>query len=109
VKLTYRPSPYFELMPAYHGTFISLPTGHVDIHLLSLDSVVNFTPDMNLALQVQYDNISQNFGLSLRYRWEYRPGDEIFFGVGQSASIPGTDFVARTTQISLRLGQTFRF
>ena len=109
VKLIYRPSPYFELMPAYRGTFISLPTGDVDIHLLTLDSVLNFTPDMNLALQVQYDNVSESLGLSLRYRWEYRPGDEIFVGVGQSASIPGTDFIARTTQVSIRLGQTFRF
>jgi len=108
-KLTFRPNPYFELIPGYRGTFIGLPTGHVDIHLLTLDSVLNFTPDMNLALQVQYDNISQSFGLSLRYRWEYRPGDEVFFGVGQSASIPGSNFIARTTQISLRVGKTFRF
>lgn len=109
VSVTYRPSSYFEITPAYRGTFIDLPAGHVDIHLATLDSVLNFTPDMNLALQVQYDNISGNFGLSLRYRWEYQPGNEIFFGVGQSASILGPDFLARTTQVSLRVGQTFRF
>jgi hypothetical protein len=33
---------------------------------------------MQLALQAQYDNISKNFGLSARYRWEYQPGNEIF-------------------------------
>ena len=47
--------------------------------------MINFTPDMQLALQAQYDNISENFGFSARYRWEYRPGDEIFVGIGQSA------------------------
>jgi hypothetical protein len=109
VSVTYRPSSYFEITPGYRGTFIDLPTGHVDIHLATLDSVLNFTPDMNLALQVQYDNISGNLGLSLRYRWEYQPGNEIFFGVGQSASIVGPDFLARTTQVSLRVGRTFRF
>src|SRR6185503_20467649 len=96
LSVTYRPSPYFELTPAYRGTFIELPTGHVDIHLATLDSVLAFTPDMNVALQVQYDNISGNFGFSLRYRWECEPGNEIFFGLGQSASITGPDFLVRT-------------
>ena len=109
VRLTYRPSSFFEIAPEYRGTFIDLPTGHVDVHLVALDSVLNFTPDMNLALQVQYDNISENLGVSLRYRWEYQPGNEIFVGVGQSALIVGTDFFARTTQFSLRVGRTFRF
>jgi Domain of unknown function (DUF5916) len=109
VRLTYRPSSYFEIAPEYRATFIDLPTGHVDIHLITLDSVLNFTPDMNLALQVQYDNISENLGVSLRYRWEYEPGNEIFVGIGQSASIVGTNFFARTTQFSLRVGRTFRF
>jgi hypothetical protein len=109
VSLTYRPSPYFELTPGYRGTFIDLPRGHVDIHLATFDSALNFSPDMNLALQVQYDNISGNLGLSLRYRWEYEPGNEIFFGIGQSAWIIGPDFLARTTQMSLRVGRTFRF
>ena len=109
LSVTYRPSPYFEITPAYRGTFIDLPTGHVDIHLATIDSVLAFTPDMNLAFQVQYDNITGNFGLSLRYRWEYEPGNEIFLGVGQSASLIGPDFLARTTQVSLRVGRTFRF
>lgn len=109
VSLTYRPSPYFEITPAYRGTFIDLPRGHVDIHLTTFDTVLNFTPDMNLALQVQHDNISGNLGLSLRYRWEYEPGNEIFFGIGQSAWIIGPDFLARTTQMSLRVGRTIRF
>jgi hypothetical protein len=68
---------------------------------------------MQLALQVQYDNISENFGFSARYRWEYEPGNEIFIGVGQSAVIPGLipryTFIPRTTQVSVRLGHTFRF
>ena len=41
--------------------FIRLPAGNVDIHVAALAGIVNFTPDMQLALQVQYDNISGNF------------------------------------------------
>jgi hypothetical protein len=109
VKLTYRPNPYFEFIPNYDGTFIQLPTGHVDIHILALDSAINFLPDMQLALQAQYDNISQRFALSLRYRWEYEPGQELFVSVGQAAVIPGQTFVPGATQAAIRLGHTFRY
>jgi hypothetical protein len=109
IRVNYRPNAYFEFVPSYQGTFIDLPTGHVDVHLVALDSVINFVPDMNVAIQAQYDNISQRVGLSVRYRWEYQPGNEIFVGFGQSALIPGTTFRAQVSQFSLRLGHTFRF
>ncbi len=64
---------------------------------------------MQLALQAQYDNISSRFGLSLRYAWEYEPGNDIFVGFGQSAVIPGTTFKTGVTQLAVRLGHTFRF
>ncbi|HLQ45379.1 MAG TPA: hypothetical protein VK137_11660, partial [Planctomycetaceae bacterium] len=109
VTLTYRPNAYFEFVPTWDGTFIHLPTGDVDINLFSVDSVVNFTPDMQLALQAQYDNISRNFGFSARYRWEYQPGNEIFVAVGQAAMLVNNQFIAQTSLLTIRLGHTFRF
>jgi hypothetical protein len=107
--LIFRPSLYFEISATHEANLIDLPSGKVDIHLGSADAVINFTPDMQLAVQVQYDNISENFGLSARYRWEYRPGNELFIGVGQSAMISNQGFVAQATQATVRIGQTFRF
>jgi hypothetical protein len=109
VKVSYRPNPYFEFIPNYDGTFITLPTGSVDIHIFSFDSAVNFLPDMQLALQGQYDNISQRFALSVRFRWEYEPGQEFFASLGQAAVIPGQTFVPGATQAAIRLGHTFRY
>jgi hypothetical protein len=108
-EVIFRPSVYFEIITSYEPNFIELPTGDVDIHLATVDAVINFNPDMQLALQAQYDNISENFGFSARYRWEYRPGNEIFVGIGQSALIDNRGFVAQTTQGTIRLGHTFRF
>ena len=76
-------------MPRYTYTYISLPTGYVNIHLITSDIILNFTPDMQLFTQIQYDNISENFALSFRYRWEYEPGQELFVSVGQSARDSG--------------------
>lgn len=108
-SVTFRFTPQFEINPRYVVTFIDLPTGYSDIHVLQLNTVYNFTPDMQVLIQAQYDNISENFGFSLRYRWEYSPGNDIFVGFGQTALIPGTDFEPQTTQFSIRLGRTFRF
>lgn len=107
--LAYRLNGTLEIAPRYEGTFIDLPTGYVDIHILSLETILNFTPDMQLVTQTQFDNISRSFGFSARYRWEYAPGDELFVALAQTALIPGTQFRAQTTQLSIRLGRTFRF
>ena len=88
---------------------IDLPTGKVDIHLGTADAVVNFTPDMQLALQAQYDNISENFGFSARYRWEYRPGNELFVGIGQSACHRQPGLRRADDAGDDPAGQTFRF
>ena len=59
---------------------------------------------MQLALQAQYDTISENFAFSARYGWEYRPGNEIFIGLGQSALFDYRGgFVAQATQATLRV------
>ena len=99
----------FQMGPRYIGTFIDLPTGAVDVYIISSDILINFTPDMSLLTQVQFDNISDNFGMSARYSWEYSPGQEVFAAFVKSALIPGRDFKAQTSEVSVRLGQTLRF
>jgi hypothetical protein len=107
-ELAFRPNQYFEMSAGYEGTFIKLPTGAVDIHLLTLDSIINFTPDMQVAMQAQYDNISRNIGFLARYRWEFRPGSELFVALGQSAVVPNSRIKLQTTQFSVRIGHTIR-
>ena len=115
VALNYRPNAYFELLPSYELTSIQLPTGNTDIHLLALEAIFNFIPDMSLDIQGQYDNISANFAFLARYRWEYEPGNEIFVSFAQGAIITGENFfqgqrfAAQRSLLSIRLGHTFRF
>jgi hypothetical protein len=60
VQTDFRPNSFFQFAPRYTYTFIDLPTGSVGIHLATFDFIVNFTPDMQLFTQAQFDNISQN-------------------------------------------------
>ena len=108
-RLDMRPNATFQLAPHYTYTYLDMPGGLLNIHALSTDFITNFTPDMQLYTELQYDNVSEKFALSIRYRWEYEPGQEIFASFGQSALIPGQEFVARTTQAIFRIGHTFRY
>ena len=109
VNVIFRPSTHFEINVGHEANAIDLPTGAVDIHLATSDAVINFTPVMQVAMQAQYDNISENFAFSARYRWEYRPGNELFAGAGQSALISNRGFIGQVAQATIRLGHTFRF
>lgn len=87
---------------------IHLPTGHVAIHVGSLDFALNFTPDMQLLTQVEYDNISQDMQFSARYRWEFLPGSELLIVLGNDTMFNGYIHQGRNTTLSVRLGHTFR-
>ena len=109
LNVIFRPSTHFEINVGHEANAIDLPTGAVDIHLGTADGVINFTPVMQIALQAQYDNISENLAFSGRYRWEYHPGNELFIGLGQSALVSNRGFIGQVTQATIRLGHTFRF
>lgn len=85
-----------------------MPNGNVSIHIESLDTSVNFTPDMYVRAQAQYDNISKAFALSVRYRWEYQPGTELLVVAGDDATLEGSHYQSHMSQLSVRLGKTFR-
>jgi hypothetical protein len=104
-----RPNRYFELSADYDVSMFDMPGGSVDIHVLTSDAVINFDPFMQLALQAQWDNISEDFGFLARYRWEFLPGSELLVAFGQSAVVTGSRFDARRSQISLRVQHTFQF
>jgi hypothetical protein len=105
----FRPNRFLQFQPRYTYTLVDLPTGSVHVHLATAAVIVNFTPDMQLFNEIQYDNISENFALSMRFRWEYRPGDELFVSFGQAALIPESRFQPLISQAVIRLGNTFRF
>jgi hypothetical protein len=108
-NVNYRPNEYYEIGVEYEFANYRLSGDEVDVHVFQLSAGINFTPDMDLALQLQYDTVSDNFGFLGRYRWEWVPGGELFVAFGQAGVIEGEGFAARRSQLSVRLGHTFRF
>ena len=108
VELNFRPSEFFEISTEWEATYLDMPNGKVDIHVMTIESAINFTPDVTLELQAQYDNISEEFGFLSRFRWLFAPGSELFISFGQAAVIPGGRFEAERSAFSVRLGHTLR-
>ena len=109
INANYRPSEYFEFGPRYNVRFIDMPAGKATVHVLSANATINFTPDMQLAFQAQWDSDSNNFGSLARYRWEFVPGDELFVAFGQGAVIDSRGILARASQFTVRVGHTMQF
>jgi hypothetical protein len=104
-----RPSPYYSFDVRHNFQEFRLPNGSLRIHISSVAANINFSPDMTLTLQSEYDNISSDVGLSARLRWEFMPGNELFASVGHAANWEGRDFRSDTTTAGIRIGSTFRF
>lgn len=88
---------------------IRLPTGRVDIRITSTTINVNFTPEMQFASQIQYDNISRRLSYAGRYSWEFRPQSELFLSLLQNYIGEPGSFQSTETGLTFRIGNTFRF
>ncbi len=108
--LNWRPNSSWDIAGEHSFYNITLPTGDLEIQIYALNVALNFTPDMQLRTQMQYDNISDAFGLSARYRWEFMPGSELFAAIGEDGDlINGAHYRSNTSQASVRVGHLMRF
>ncbi|MCG8440902.1 MAG: carbohydrate binding family 9 domain-containing protein [Caulobacterales bacterium] len=111
--LEWRPSRYLLLELEQSRTRVSVTNGEVVIYVSSVEANLNLTPEMQLATQLQYDNISEDFTLFSRFRWEPTPGTELFLALAHSARLASADFPTsfRSSQsgATVRVGHTFRF
>jgi hypothetical protein len=105
----FSPNRFYGITARHNWTQLKMPTGNVDIHVATLSANVTFTPDMQLQLQTQYDNISENIGFLARYRWEFTPASELLIAFGQAAVIPTTGFMVQRSQLTVRIGHTLQF
>lgn len=113
LTLDWRPNETWSFDLSHQMQFIRLPTGDVDVYITSLDATTNFTPDMTLRSQVQYDNITKRLQLLLRYHWEYEPGNELFIALGEDGTLTRPLFkphyLSTNSTFLVRLGHTFQF
>lgn len=68
----------WSLEPSFTINHVTLPTGGFDSQVYRARTDYGFSPRRFISALVQYSSADRLFSSNLRYRWEYRPGSELF-------------------------------
>ncbi len=100
---------HFNWILDYQQNDIRLPEGDFTTRLGRLRLNVQFSPQLSWNTITQYDNVSDAVSLNSRIRWILDPGNEVFLVWNHGYSVDGSHLRSETSQITSKLGWTFRF
>lgn len=109
IEAQWRPSPNLMLGLEWEQNYIDLPDGEFEVHVASARVNLFFTPDISWTNLIQWDNESESLGINSRIRWIIEPGNEIFFVVNQAFDTFDNRFDRTSTEVTTKIGWTFRF
>ena len=104
-------TPRFAVEPRVSINWIDLTAGSFTTKLTSARLSYTFTARMALSALLQYTSTSHTLSSNIRWRWEYRPGSDLFVVYSD-----GHDTVTRTgipalqnRSVAFKLTRLFRF
>ena len=93
--------PQFAIEPSVSLSWVRLPYGDFDARLMA--NRFTYTPTTHLFVSslVQFNVDAKSLSSSVRFRWEYRPGSDLFlvYSDGRDTSRPGTAVLNRTLAV----------
>jgi hypothetical protein len=105
VELTSRLS--FE--PGASFNWIDIPGARFTATLLTTRSTLSLSPRMLVAALVQYNSTNDLMTTNLRFRWEYRPGSDVFLVYSDGRDTFGRGFpVVSNRGVTLKITRLFR-
>lgn len=109
--LTWRPNAHLRFAAGFEWNDIDLPQGDFLTRLASLRADVAFSATWYLENFVQYDNVSESLGVNSILRWVPEAGRDIVVVLHRQLEDFDRDnrFESRYSELTFRLGYTFRF
>lgn len=77
--LIYRPVPGINLGSEYIHSKVIAENQGFETNLFTANLGFDFTPDISLSSNIQYDDVSKTLGTNTRFRWIITPGTDVFF------------------------------
>lgn len=71
-------TPRFSLEPSLSVNRVDLPAGEFTTTVIRSRVDYGFSPRMFASALLQYNSTDRTFSSNARFRWEYRPGSELF-------------------------------
>ncbi len=71
-------TPQVSLEPSFSINWVDLVQGSFTAKVVRTRATYTITPRMFVSGILQYNSAGTSFGSNVRFRWEYRPGSELF-------------------------------
>lgn len=103
-------SALLSFEPGVTLNWVDLPQGRFRNRLLTTRVVVTPSPRMAISSLIQYNANAQSLGSSVRLRWEYIPGSELFvvYSDGRDTSAPGVPSLLNRS-LAMKVTRLLRF
>jgi hypothetical protein len=110
-SFTWTQSRHFLLSLSQDFNDISLPQGDFITRLSSVSAQVAFSSTLFWVSLLQYDNLSEEFGINTRLQWIPKAGQEGFIVLNYNLQDKDKDnqFQAAASDLSIKFKYTFRF
>ncbi len=104
-------TPRIGLEPGVSVNWVDLAEGSFTTSLLTARLNVNLSPRQALSAFMQYNSSSDVVGANLRYRWEFKPGSDLFvvFNEGRDAEPGLRRSLLSSRSFAVKITRLFRF
>ena len=103
-------TPKIAVEPTYSVNWIDLVDGSFATHLAGSRVVYTLSPRMFATALVQYNSGSNAMTANARFRWEYRPGSELFVVYNDERDTRARGFPELATRsVVVKINRLFRF
>ncbi len=103
-------TPKFSIEPRLSLSFVELPEGDFTARLIGGRFNLTLSPRTVVSSLIQYNSSSSSLSASLRLRWEYEPGSDLFvvYSDGRQTELGGFPLLLNRT-FAIKLTKLFRF
>ena len=102
-------SPKLSVEPRLSLNWVDLPEGSFDTRLGGVRVTYTFHPRMYVSSFIQYNSRSDSMSSSVRFRWEYQPGSDLFVVYSEGRDDLSLEpFLANRT-FAVKFTKLFRF
>jgi hypothetical protein len=103
-------SSRISLEPNISINWVDLPAESFRTDLIRLRATYNLSPRSFLGALLQYNSEDASLSTNIRFRWEYRPGSDLFvvYSEGRDTLSPGTPLLESRSLI-VKFTRLFRF
>ena len=102
-------TPRLGIEPNISLNWIELPQGDLTTTVVGGRATLSLTPRMFFAALAQYSSSSRSVLTNLRFRWEYRPGSELFVVYTEGRSTLPPRSALQNRGVVLKVNRLFRF